>query len=98
MRSAARLIAASSPAKDGTLHAGIEIRLDQGWKTYWRYPGDSGIPPQFDFSASENVKAVTVLWPAPQRFDDGGGEASPSATSKGLSCRCGCSPRTRSGP
>jgi DsbC/DsbD-like thiol-disulfide interchange protein len=53
--------------------AGIEIRLDQGWKTYWRYPGDSGVPPTLDFSGSENVKSVSTLWPAPERFADGGG-------------------------
>src|SRR5580700_2194213 len=53
--------------------AGIEIRLDPGWKTYWRYPGDSGVPPTLDFAGSENVKSVTVLWPAPERIDDGSG-------------------------
>jgi len=53
--------------------AGIEIHLDQGWKTYWRYPGDSGVPPKLDFSGSENVKAVSTLWPAPERFADGAG-------------------------
>jgi DsbC/DsbD-like thiol-disulfide interchange protein len=55
------------------LHAGLEIQLDPGWKTYWRYPGDSGVPPTFDFSGSDNVKSVTVEWPAPQRFPDGAG-------------------------
>ena len=55
------------------LRAGVEIKLKPGWKTYWRYPGDSGVPPVFDFAASENVKAVTVLYPAPMRFADGGG-------------------------
>jgi DsbC/DsbD-like thiol-disulfide interchange protein len=53
--------------------AGIEIRLDPGWKTYWRYPGDSGVPPTLDFSGSENVKSVSTLWPAPERFADGAG-------------------------
>src|SRR5689334_15797005 len=53
--------------------AGIEIRLDPGWKTYWRTPGDSGVPPQFDWSKSENIDSVTVLWPAPRKFDDGAG-------------------------
>ena len=53
--------------------AGIEIRLKEGWKTYWRYPGDSGVPPVLDFSKSQNVKAVTVLYPAPMRFPDGAG-------------------------
>jgi DsbC/DsbD-like thiol-disulfide interchange protein len=55
------------------LHAGIEIKLDPGWKTYWRDPGDSGAPPTLDFSGSENVKSVSVQWPAPERFPDGAG-------------------------
>lgn len=74
-RSAARLIAGSAQAGNGTkMHrAGVEIRLAPGWKTYWRYPGDSGVPPHFDFSGSDNVKNVTVLWPAPQRLADSEG-------------------------
>jgi DsbC/DsbD-like thiol-disulfide interchange protein len=60
--------------RDGAfLRAGIEIRLEPGWQTYWRDPGDSGAPPKFDFSASENVDSVSVLWPAPRRFPDGAG-------------------------
>jgi DsbC/DsbD-like thiol-disulfide interchange protein len=60
-------------AKDGgQITGGIEIRLTPGWKTYWRYPGDSGIPPRFDWSGSHNVEHVEILWPAPVRFDDGG--------------------------
>jgi DsbC/DsbD-like thiol-disulfide interchange protein len=53
--------------------AGVEIALERGWKTYWRYPGDSGIPPRFNFSDSTNVKDIQVLWPAPSRFSDGAG-------------------------
>ena len=53
---------------------GLEIELDHGWKTYWRLPGDAGIPPQFDWSKSQNLKSVEVLWPAPHRFQDKGGE------------------------
>jgi DsbC/DsbD-like thiol-disulfide interchange protein len=75
LHSAARLIAGATSRNSDTpfLRAGIEIKLDPGWQTYWRDPGDSGAPPNFDFSASENVKAVNVLWPAPARFPDGAG-------------------------
>jgi DsbC/DsbD-like thiol-disulfide interchange protein len=71
----ARLIAgAMVKTADATfVRAGVEIKLDPGWKTYWRDPGDSGMPPTLDFSGSDNVKSVTVLWPAPQRFPDGAG-------------------------
>lgn len=55
--------------------AGLEIKLDEGWKTYWRSPGDAGIPPTFDWSRSENLRGVTVLWPAPSRSDDEGGSS-----------------------
>jgi DsbC/DsbD-like thiol-disulfide interchange protein len=55
------------------LRAGVEIRLDPGWKTYWRYPGDTGVPPTFDFSGSQNVESATVEWPAPEQFSDGAG-------------------------
>jgi DsbC/DsbD-like thiol-disulfide interchange protein len=54
------------------LLAGLEIRLDPGWKTYWRAPGD-GIAPQFDWSGSQNVAATEVLWPAPDHFRDAAG-------------------------
>jgi DsbC/DsbD-like thiol-disulfide interchange protein len=74
-RAAMRLIAAAKQGEGkSTVHrAGVEIKLAPGWKTYWRYPGDSGIPPRFDFSNSTNVKSVTVRYPAPHRFVDGGG-------------------------
>ena len=72
--SAVRLLAGS---RSGTvLLGGIAIQLQPGWKTYWRSPGDSGVPPRFDFSKSDNVEAITVLWPAPQKFDDGAGGTS----------------------
>jgi DsbC/DsbD-like thiol-disulfide interchange protein len=72
---AARLIAGAAVKRPGAsfVRAGIEIRLDPGWKTYWRYPGDTGIPPTFDFSGSRNVKSTAVKWPAPEQFSDGAG-------------------------
>jgi DsbC/DsbD-like thiol-disulfide interchange protein len=69
--SAVRLLAGSRSG--AVLLGGIAFQLQPGWKTYWRSPGDSGVPPRFDFSKSENIEAVTVLWPAPVKFDDGGG-------------------------
>jgi DsbC/DsbD-like thiol-disulfide interchange protein len=69
--SAVRLLAGS---RSGTaLLGGVAFQFEPGWKTYWRTPGDSGVPPRFDFSKSDNVDAVTVLWPAPSKFPDGAG-------------------------
>ena len=55
---------------DGKLAGGVEIELDPGWYSYWRVPGDVGVAPRFDFTASENVKSVEVLYPAPERHRD----------------------------
>src|SRR5215831_11014656 len=55
-RAGLRLVAGTRP-NDASARAGIEIKLAPGWKTYWRYPGDSGVPPRFDFAGSQNVKS-----------------------------------------
>jgi DsbC/DsbD-like thiol-disulfide interchange protein len=72
-QSSVRLVAAGPVAAgDARLRAGVEIRLSPGWHTYWRYPGDAGVPPRFDWRGSENLGAVEVLWPAPKRIIAGG--------------------------
>lgn len=55
--------------------AGVEVQLPEGWKTYWRTPGDAGgVPPAFDWSGSTNLESAKVLYPAPKRFTDRSGE------------------------
>lgn len=58
--------------KDGTYLAALHLRLKPGWKTYWRAPGASGIPPTFSWKGSKNVAGVEVIWPAPEIIDQGG--------------------------
>lgn len=72
-----RLIAGSAEGAAGPHgYAGVEIRMDPGWKTYWKYPGDAGgVPPVFDWSGSENLKSAKVLYPAPHRLSDASGDA-----------------------
>ncbi len=60
---------------DGSRIAAIEIRLAPGWHTYWRVPGDAGIPPSFDWSRSRNVASVAYEWPRPERFESYGLES-----------------------
>src|SRR3979409_664406 len=70
-RAGVRLIAGNrGQAADAPLRAGVELTLAPGWKTYWRYPGDSGVPPRFDFSNSQNVKSLNIAWPGHHRFTD----------------------------
>jgi len=54
--------------EQGTQMAAIRITLAKGWKTYWRSPGDTGIPPRFDWSGSTNLTAVKFYWPTPRVF------------------------------
>ena len=67
-----RLIAGPT-APSGKQRVGVEIVMKPGYKTYWRTPGDSGVPPVFDWSGSTNVGGLDVRWPTPERFDDGSG-------------------------
>jgi DsbC/DsbD-like thiol-disulfide interchange protein len=72
----ARLIAGGSPAgaAPGTIAVGVEIELAKDWKTYWRNPGSSGVPPSLTWSASSNVAAAKTLYPAPIRLVDRDGD------------------------
>lgn len=56
------------PPGGETLSAGLSLDLGDGWKTYWRSPGEVGLPPQIDWSGSDNVADIEMLWPAPERF------------------------------
>jgi DsbC/DsbD-like thiol-disulfide interchange protein len=56
----------------GTHMAALHLQLAPNWKTYWRAPGDAGIPPQFDWTGSENVGSVRFHWPAPDVFRTNG--------------------------
>ena len=57
---------------DGVHMAALRVRLAPGWKTYWRSPGQAGIPPGFDWSGSQNLVSATPRWPAPKAFENFG--------------------------
>lgn len=61
----ARIISSSDQAV-------LDIELSPGWHSYWRVPGDAGLPPRFDWSKSSNVSGVDVKWPVPRRMDEAG--------------------------
>lgn len=53
---------------DGSRIVGLRLDLAPGWKTYWRSPGDTGIPPEFDWTGSSNLKGAAIHWPVPSVF------------------------------
>ena len=78
--SAVRLVSAGTARPEdklppGSRLAGIEVRLTPPFITYWRSPGDAGVPPAFAFAGSDNLNDVRVEFPAPMRLDEGGSQA-----------------------
>jgi suppressor for copper-sensitivity B len=65
-QSAVRLLA--DPVSSRALRLGLQFRLEPGWKTYWRTPGDAGLPASVDWSGSRNLVIDGIDWPAPQRY------------------------------
>lgn len=68
----ARLVVAGG-MEDGAYRAALELDLPDGWHTYWRNPGDAGIPPIFDVAHSVNLGDFSVSYPVPVRHTDGAG-------------------------
>lgn len=66
-----RLVINPAPREDGAITGVLDIDLQPGWKTYWRDPGGSGIPPMLDLSASKGIALEDMLYPPPVRVDDG---------------------------
>lgn len=60
-----------APDESGVIRGILDIDLLPGWKTYWRDPGDSGVPPSVRIDGSDNIKQVSLDFPAPERVDDG---------------------------
>ncbi len=66
----ARLISATDATGDlAVVPLGLELRIKPGWKTYWRSPGDAGLPPKLDWAGSTNLKSADLAYPAPHRFE-----------------------------
>ena len=57
---------------DGRRVAAIKLSLEDGWKTYWRAPGDSGIPPLFSWKGARNIGQMQITWPQPKVVYDSG--------------------------
>ena len=72
----ARIRLISMPGEnDGIVEAGLQFELEKGWKTYWRAPGASGLPPQIHFLGSQNVQSAKMALPIPKAFNDKTGKS-----------------------
>lgn len=63
------LLPGKTDSKENTVHGLLQVKLTEPWKTYWRTPGEGGVPPEFSWQdASTNVKDIRWQFPVPQRF------------------------------
>lgn len=66
----ARLLTAQATAgAQESLQAVLDVEMEPEWHIYWRMPGDGGLPPDLDWTASSNLKGAVMGWPAPRRFE-----------------------------
>ena len=67
----ARLISAENGIgpDSATVSLGLELEFGEGWKGYWRTPGEVGLAPEIDWTSSANLESAEILWPAPERFE-----------------------------
>jgi len=62
------LSAVNASGAEATVPLGLQFQLQPGWKTYWRSPGDAGLPVTVDWAGSSNLAAADFAWPVPMRF------------------------------
>jgi DsbC/DsbD-like thiol-disulfide interchange protein len=71
-RATASLVSNTDAVAPGTaFRVGLYIRLAPGWHTYWKNPGDAGVPPDIDLTLPTGSKAGPIAWPAPRRLAEG---------------------------
>ncbi|GIX50399.1 MAG: thiol:disulfide interchange protein [Limisphaera sp.] len=68
----ARLVLAAEEVRPGeTIWAGIHLRMDPDWHTYWRNPGASGIATEVEWHLPDFIHAGPIHWPPPEKYAEG---------------------------
>jgi len=63
----AQLILSAETAKPGdTIMAGVDLKMDKGWHTYWKNAGAAGLPTRIEWQLPPGVTAGEIQWPLPQ--------------------------------
>ena len=69
----AELLADVAAVKPGEpFWVGLRQTIRPKWHTYWKNPGESGLPTEITWTLPAGVKADPIVWPAPHLFDIGG--------------------------
>jgi len=65
-----RIVSSGLSGENGGLRGAVEIKLKPGWKTYWRAPGEAGVPPEIELAPTSDARAAELFFPAPERISD----------------------------
>ena len=66
-----QLLLSANPARPGdTILAGVDMKMDPGWHTYWKNSGESGMPTSVNWELPRGVSAGEIQWPAPERLTE----------------------------
>lgn len=69
----ASLLLDADAARPGeTVTAAIRLQMDPGWHTYWRNPGESGLPTSVAWTLPSGITAGEIQWPPPEPYESGG--------------------------
>lgn len=51
--------------------AAVRLTMKEGWHTYWKNPGDSGLPASVTWELPQGLQSGELLWPLPERIESG---------------------------
>ena len=71
-RTSASLITSSDTVTaGGKVRVALRLKMEDGWHTYWRNPGDAGVPTDIAFTLDRGATAGAIEWPVPSRQSEG---------------------------
>jgi thiol:disulfide interchange protein DsbD len=51
-------------------YVGLQMKMRRGWHTYWKNPGDSGMPLRIAWNLPDGFSAGSIEWPTPERIHE----------------------------
>jgi len=64
-----KLLLSADTAKPGdTIYAGVDLKMEPGWHTYWKNPGAAGMATEIKWQLPPGISADEIQWPLPEKF------------------------------
>lgn len=62
------LLSADTARPGSTIWAGVDMKMDPDWHTYWKNPGEAGMATKIQWQLPPGVTAGEIQWPLPEKF------------------------------